>query len=220
MTSNLTSWKKTSRNKHFHIPVRPLNLWQNESANQEVRIEIIPLIDVIFCILTFFLLAAVGFSRQQAISLDLPKASTGTSQMREMLIVSLDDLGQVYVEQQVVTRNQLYQAINNYHKLNPAGMMVLYASRNASYNEVVQVLDMLREVGGNKVALATLPGKSDVTETTNTNTYPGNENYPYSTNSPGNYPNPSQMPNTTQYQYNNYDTTNQGTPNRPGPPSN
>ncbi|MDJ0730896.1 MAG: biopolymer transporter ExbD, partial [Crocosphaera sp.] len=83
---------------------RPLKLWQDASSQQEVRIEILPMIDVIFCILTFFILGAVGLSRQQAISLNLPKAASGTPQMREMLVVSLDDFGQVYVEKQLVTR--------------------------------------------------------------------------------------------------------------------
>ena len=195
------------------LPARPLKLWLDDSSQQEVRIEIIPLIDVIFCILTFFILAAVGFSRQQAISLDLPKASTGTPQMREMLIVSLDDLGQVYVEQQAVTKNQLYQAIKNYHQLNPGGLMVLNAARNASYNEVVTVLDMLREVGGDRVALATLPGEADAS-TPSTDPY---SNYlpPYGTPVPGgtynpalpNYPNSA--PGLGQY--------NPSNPNLPSP---
>jgi biopolymer transport protein ExbD len=144
------------------VSPRPLKFWQDKHAHEgEVRIEIVPLIDVIFCILTFFILGAVGLSRQQAIGLDLPKASTGTPQMREMLVVSLDDFGQVYVEQQLVTRNQLYEAIKNYHQFNPSGLMVLNASRTASYNEVIQVLDLLRQVGGDRVALATLPGEAN-----------------------------------------------------------
>ncbi|MEM1366757.1 MAG: biopolymer transporter ExbD [Cyanobacteria bacterium P01_H01_bin.15] len=138
---------------------RPLRLWQ-DSADQEVRIEIVPLIDVIFCILTFFILAAVGLSRQQAIGLDLPKAASGKPQMQEMLVVSLDNLGQVYVEKQLVTRNQLQQSIRSYQALNPQGIMALYASRDASYNEVVEILDLLRQVGGERVALATLPERA------------------------------------------------------------
>jgi biopolymer transport protein ExbD len=136
----------------------PLQLWQDNHKQEEVRIEIIPLIDVIFCILTFFILAAVGVSRQQAISLNLPKATTGTAQMQEMLIISLDDFGQVYVEQNPVsTRNQLFQAVESYFATRPDGLMVLYASKEARYDEVIQVLDILREVGGDRVALATLP---------------------------------------------------------------
>jgi biopolymer transport protein ExbD len=136
---------------------RPLRLWFDGASAQEVRIEIIPLIDVIFCILTFFILAAVGFSRQQAISLDLPKASTGAPQMQEMLIVSLDYAGQVYVEQQPVPDGQLYQAVESYFLNRPDGLMVLYASKDVTYDRVIQVLDILREVGGDRVALATLP---------------------------------------------------------------
>lgn len=153
------------------LSVRPFKLWQDIN-NQQVHIEIVPLIDVIFCILTFFILAAVGFSRQQAISLDLPKASTGTPQMREMLVVSLDDQGQLYLEKQPVTQVQLYSAIRNYHSLNPTGLMVLNASKNVTYNQVVEILDMLKEVGGDRVALATLASKSQTPNET-VNPYPG-----------------------------------------------
>lgn len=185
--TDISSHKRTSRHAAQSMPLRPFKLWQDRSTNQEVRIEIIPMIDVIFCILTFFILAAVGLSRQQAISLNLPKASTGTPQMREMLVVSLDDLGQVYVEQQLVTKNQLYQALKNYHQFNPSGLMVLHAARNSSYNEVVQVLDMLREVGGDRVALATLPGEASSSESNLTPTYPypNNNAIPPGVNVPG-----------------------------------
>jgi biopolymer transport protein ExbD len=139
---------------------RPLRL-RIDTQSEDVRVEVVPLIDVIFCILTFFILAAVGFSRQQAISIDLPKAGTGTPQGREILMVSLNDAGQVFVEQQpVMTKDQFYQRLRDYRQQNPNGLMALYASTNATYNQVVQVLDLLREVGGDRVALATLPAES------------------------------------------------------------
>lgn len=135
---------------------RPLKLWHDIDSQQEVRIEIVPMIDVIFCILTFFILAAVGFSRQQAISLNLPKASTGEAQMRDMLMVSLDQQGQLYLEKQPVSQIQLYSALRTYNSLNPSGLMVLHASEEVRYSQVVEILDMLKEVGGSRVALATL----------------------------------------------------------------
>lgn len=129
----------------------------HQSIEQDVRIELIPLIDVIFCILTFFILAAVAITRQTAINIDLPQASTGTVQMRDMLIVSVDPIGQIYIDKNAVTRDELYQSLVEYQTKNPQGLMVLYASRLSSYNDVVQVLDLLRSVGGDRVALATLP---------------------------------------------------------------
>lgn len=134
-----------------------------DAPGEEVRIEIIPLIDVIFCILTFFILAAVGLTRQQAITVDLPKVSTGAAQMREMLIVSINTVGQIYVEKELVlTRQQLRQQLLKYRAENPTGLLVLYASKQALYEDVVQVLDVLREVGGDRVALATLPSAAEL----------------------------------------------------------
>jgi biopolymer transport protein ExbD len=164
---------KHKKPKSSTITARPLKLWHDQHRIQEdVQVNIVPLIDVIFCILTFFILGAVGLSRQQAISLDLPKASTATTPMREMLVVSLDDFGQLYVEKQMVTRAQLFEAIKNYHQYSPNGLMVLNASRNASYNEVVGVLDLLRQVGGDRVALATLSGEANTPTLDNTNPLP------------------------------------------------
>ena len=139
---------------------RPLRL-RVDTHSEDVRVELIPLIDVIFCILTFFILAAVGFSRQQAISIDIPKASSGTPQGREILMVSLNDAGQVFVEQQpMATEEQFRQRLRDYRKQKPNGLMALYASTNSTYSQVVQVLDMLRAEGSDRVALATLPGEA------------------------------------------------------------
>jgi biopolymer transport protein ExbD len=143
------------------VAPRPLRL-RIDTQTEDVRIELIPLIDVIFCILTFFLLSAVGLSRQQAINVDIavPKASTGKPQGRQILVVSLNELGQIYVDKQPVpTDKEFRQRLRDYRQKNPEGLMALYASANASYNQVVQVLDLLRDEGGERVALATILGK-------------------------------------------------------------
>jgi biopolymer transport protein ExbD len=150
-------------------PIRRFRLSQDESGSNDARIELLPLIDVIFCILTFFLLAALNFTRQQAISLNLPQAKTGTPQTRDMLIVTIDDIGQLYVEKKLVTRSVLSAHLEEYNQKNPNGLMVLYAAKNTTYREVVSVLDLLREVGGDRVALATVPA---VGETDNPNPSP------------------------------------------------
>jgi biopolymer transport protein ExbD len=123
--------------------------------------------------------------------------------MREMLVVTLDDLSQLYVEKQPVTRNQLLDSIKNYHQYNPNGLMVLHASRNVSYNDVVQVLDILRQVGGDRVALATLPGSTQ--SVTSPNPFdPNSPNF----GAPNNLGTPSGVPG-------NYGTTLPTDPNNP-----
>ncbi|MFQ4136509.1 ExbD/TolR family protein [Nodosilinea sp. PGN35] len=134
-----------------------------DNPSQDVHLEIVPLIDVIFCILTFFILAAVGLTRQQAIDLDLPTAQTGQplpgqmGQGGDRLYVSIDGFGQVYLDQQPVPIELLRDVLGQFNQVNPGGLIVLYAARDARYEDVVTVLDELRAVGGDRVALATLP---------------------------------------------------------------
>ena len=92
-----------------------------DSTEPDVRIELVPLIDVIFCILTFFILAAVTLTRQAAINVDLPRAASGTTQLRQILIVSVDAIGQTYVEKSPVSKDQLLQAILGFRQQNPEG---------------------------------------------------------------------------------------------------
>jgi biopolymer transport protein ExbD len=160
---------KKYRSRGGAIASKPLRIGNEPTTESEVQINIVPLIDVIFCILTFFILAAVGLSRQQAIQLNLPKATSGQAQMREILVVSLDDVGQTYVEQQPVTEEQLEQQLENYRKYNPQGLMVLHASKNSKYDRVIHILDILKQTGGDRVALATLPGESSSGTTNSTN---------------------------------------------------
>ncbi len=132
---------------------------------EEVQVQIIPLIDVIFCILTFFLLAALQFTRQQTINIDLPKANTGTlsgstSQAKSNILpVTIDAVGQTYVEKQIVQKEQLAEILKKYVQENPTGILVLNASRTATYNDVIQTLDLLRQVGGDRVSLGIIPGQ-------------------------------------------------------------
>ena len=153
-----------------------------DTPKEDVRLEIIPLIDVIFCILTFFILAAVGLTRQQAIDLDLPSAQTGQplpgqvgqGGISDRLYVSVDNLGQVYLDQQPVSIDLLYDVMLQFSQVNPGGLIVLYASRDARYEDVVTVLDVLRSVGGDRVALATLPRDIDLSDPNATTTpFPG-----------------------------------------------
>ncbi|MBW4683902.1 MAG: biopolymer transporter ExbD [Komarekiella atlantica HA4396-MV6] len=131
---------------------------------EEAQIQIIPLIDVVFCILTFFLLAALQFTRQQAINVDLPKASTstvsGVTSQGGSQIVTIDALGNTYIEKQPVRRQELAQRLKQYLQENPNGVVVLNASRTSTYNDVIETLDLLRQVGGDRVSLGIIPAPS------------------------------------------------------------
>jgi biopolymer transport protein ExbD len=148
-----------------------INLGNNNDGGP--RVEVVPLIDIIFCILTFFLLSGLQMARQQAISVDIPKAKSAESQTRQMMIVSLDRDGQIFVEQQRYPQVEaLYQATKTYRANSPNGSIVLYASKQVRYERVMEILDLLRVAGGDNVALATTNIESSPSPTSTINLTP------------------------------------------------
>ena len=134
----------------------------------DVQINILPMIDVIFCILTFFILAAVGLTRQQVIDLALPSVDNSVpiaGNSNERLYVSIDSIGQIYIDATPVQLQDLYSSLLEHQRSAPTGTIVLFASSSARYESVIKVLDLLRSVGGDRVALATLPNDASLDPT-------------------------------------------------------
>ena len=140
-----------------------------DNSTDDAQIQILPLIDVIFCILTFFIMAVVQLQRPQGVNIDIPKAETGTVQPPDRLIVTLSPTGQTFLGSEEVDRNTLADKARKYLDSKPNGLVVLNASQNAFYSDVISILDLMRKIGGNRVALATNPA----TTPTPTPTVPG-----------------------------------------------
>ncbi|WP_159788407.1 ExbD/TolR family protein [Sodalinema gerasimenkoae] len=136
-----------------------MKLKQTDAVQDNAHIEILPLMDVIFCILTFFILGAVGLTRQQAIEQSLPQATTGQQQMRDMFRVSIDPIGRIFVDRDPVTMDELPDRLRAYQAENPDGLVVVFGHPMAQYNNVIQVLDLLRSIGGDRVSLGVNPSQ-------------------------------------------------------------
>jgi len=134
-----------------------------DSPAEEVRIEVLPLIDVIFCILTFFILGGVGLSRQQAINLDLPRANVGTTlnDSKGKAEVRMDPSGQLYFDELAVTPEELFERARRYRVQYPDQPIVLNASRRVEYDYVISVLKLLKDAAGQHVSLGVSPGSSN-----------------------------------------------------------
>ncbi|NJK40943.1 MAG: biopolymer transporter ExbD [Acaryochloridaceae cyanobacterium SU_2_1] len=126
-----------------------------ETEDTEVQIDLVPLIDVVFCVLCVFILGTVGLTRPEGINLNLPKAETAVPQIGPTLKVEVGVLGELRINDQPVTDTQLTQQIAQYLQAQPLGVVVLSADGGATYEQVIAVLDLLRSVGGDRVALET-----------------------------------------------------------------
>lgn len=129
-----------------------------QQHSQMPEVNLVPMMDVVMTILTFFIIVSMTLTSQQsAVNIALPTASKGTSPQdtsKEPLIVGLDGQRQLIVGDKSVTEAELDQQILSYLSKNPQGAVVLKADKNLAYEQVVQVLGKMRDVGGDRVSLA------------------------------------------------------------------
>jgi biopolymer transport protein ExbD len=200
-----------------------------DKPGEDVQIQIVPLIDVIFCILTFFILASLQLTRQQAINVNLPKTGAASGAGAESnpnpgrAVVAIDASGLTSLDGRPIDQARLRLALQEYYQKNPKGLVALYADKNAVYNNVLQVFAVMQEVGGDRVALATDPGtvppiNPNVNPTFNPNASPINPNSTFNPANP-NPANPNPNPNLPLFPYGNsnpYSNPNPGGTPLPG----
>lgn len=127
---------------------------QRSSAMPEINL--VPMMDVIMTILTFFIILSMTLTDFQSIDISLPNSQSGASQEEppDPLVVGLNQQGQIVLEGTPTDRDRLSQQISTYLQQNPKGTVVLKADKDLAYQRVMQVLGTLKELGGERVSLA------------------------------------------------------------------
>ena len=126
-------------------------------SSQMPEINLVPMMDVIMTILTFFIIVSMTLTNQQnAVNVTLPSAGEGLSEQKtpDPLVVSINEQRQLFLGKQQITEAQLAQPMQAYMQQHPEGAVVLNADRKLPYEEVVKVLGKMRDIGGDRVSLA------------------------------------------------------------------
>ncbi|MGM3307834.1 ExbD/TolR family protein [Anabaena sp. WFMT] len=120
------------------------------------QINIVPMIDVIFAILTFFIMSTLFLTRSEGLPVNLPKAATAKSQAAAVPItVTVDQGGKISLNRQEVTLKSLPENVRELMGTNTEVVVIINADQNATHGQVVGVMDRLRQVQGAKLAIAT-----------------------------------------------------------------
>lgn len=145
-----------------------MKIRSTDKLTSTTEINVIPLLDVVFAVLSFFVLVAAGLAPVQKIGVDLPTKSQAsatapknTKSLNEMLVVTLDIDGKTRIDGNLLTPDGLDVAIKGYIAAFPQGLVVLNAEdASVSYQQVVNTLEALRKVAGDRVAIATSKSSS------------------------------------------------------------
>lgn len=130
------------------------------SRPQLPEVNLVPMMDVLMTVLTFFIIISMGMTGQQMFKVQLPQAvaegGMGSDQgiSVAVLVVGLDRDGNLVFEDQPTTWAQLSPQVQAYFAANPEGRLILKADRSLAYRNVAKLLAELRAIGGNRVSLA------------------------------------------------------------------
>ena len=113
------------------------------------------LIDVLFAILTFFIITSLTLTRNEGLPVDLPTASTGKSQVQTKLVVSIDHQGSIALNRQPVKEIDLVVKIQAFIDRDGQTLVIIYADAHVEHGRVVAVMDRVRQIPGVKLAIAT-----------------------------------------------------------------
>ncbi|MBH8551554.1 biopolymer transporter ExbD [Nostocaceae cyanobacterium CENA357] len=120
------------------------------------QINIVPMIDVIFAILTFFIMSTLFLTRSEGLPVNLPKAAMAQQQASSAPItVTLDQAGILSLNRKQVPLDDLAQEVRILIDSNSEGLVIINADERVNHGQVVAVMDRLRRVQGAKLAIAT-----------------------------------------------------------------
>ena len=128
--------------------------------SKKARIEIIPMIDVIFFLLVFFMVSSLAMTRVNSLKVTLPKTASSAEALHQKAVLSIKRSGEIYVNQVIVTLDGLGAALAQVMRDDPQETVLVNADEGANYGTVIKVMDEARKIGVRKFALATDPASS------------------------------------------------------------
>jgi biopolymer transport protein ExbD len=133
----------------------PVKLGSKLTPETEARIEIIPLIDIMFFLLAAFMLVSLSMVKLKAVPLNLPTATTATTAAdsdRNLLSVSVDSSGLAYLDRQPIGHNELVLSLAARNQTNDNLRVLLSGDAEARHGDIIRVLDLIRSAGIQNVA--------------------------------------------------------------------
>ena len=124
------------------------------------RIEIIPLIDIMFFLLASFMLVTLSMSKQETIKVDLPSAVASRPDFKpEIINLAVDKSGSYYLEKQRITLPELQKELTKRVQSNTNLPVYVSGDMETTHGAMVGLLDLVRSAGLQRVAFNVKAGK-------------------------------------------------------------
>jgi len=121
--------------------------------SRKARIEMLPLIDIVFLLLVFFIYAMLSMAVHRALPVALPQSTTAELDKSARLSVTVKSDGTIYVDKEPVLLPMLAEALGQKGRGAGDPAVLLFADRDLSYQYLFKVLDQIRTAGLTRISL-------------------------------------------------------------------
>tara|TARA_Y100001968_G_C19120564_1_gene601792 strand:- start:342 stop:749 length:408 start_codon:yes stop_codon:yes gene_type:complete len=128
---------------------------QFDSDMDREGINIVPMIDVIFAILTFFIISSLDLIRIENIPVNLPNSSTSTLLKNQPLVLTIDKENNIFLESKPIDSTIIADQIRNFVSTTSKDLLVISADKEVAYGQVVEVLDQIRTIEDLRIGIST-----------------------------------------------------------------
>lgn len=131
------------------------------SAKRKARIEIIPLIDVVFFLLATFVMVSLSMVKNHGVPVKLPSAATATAEdRRSSVTLSLSEDGKLFLDKEEISKDELVARLRSRKDADPDLKVFINGDQKAYFGDAVEMLDRVRGLGITKVSIQT-KGRGD-----------------------------------------------------------
>ena len=117
------------------------------------RIEMLPLIDIVFLLLVFFIYAMLSMAVHRGLPVILPTSSTAKIDKHLILSVTVRADGSIFLDKERITLKDLEGALREAARNREETGVLLFADKAVPYQELFRVLDQIRLAGLNRISL-------------------------------------------------------------------
>ena len=123
---------------------------------RKARIEIIPLIDIIFFLLAIFVMMSLSMIKNRGILVNLPVSSSGSAiERKDYAAITVTAGGDLYFNKDSVTLEGLIERLKSFKDSNSDPRVFIHGDAKAEFGMAVTVLDEIRKLGFTKIAIET-----------------------------------------------------------------
>ena len=121
--------------------------------HKKARIEIIPLIDIMFFLLASFMMVSLSQVHMKGMKVNLPTGISGQTQnKKEYVSLSVDKDGQIYFDKIPMEPDQIYKSLTEVHATSPGAKIFIRGDRDTYHGDVIRLIDQVRSTGFYKIA--------------------------------------------------------------------